>query len=305
MNKNYQYYLNDFLAHLLIDRGLSLNTKISYERDLTEYLLYLQNQSVHQLDEIRREHVQQYLITLYERNLNTKSVARHLSAIRSFHQYLMIEKISNTNPCELIESPKLKRHLPEILSIYEVEHLLSSFNTKTVNDIRNKAMVELMYASGLRVSELLQLKLDDVHLSMMFVRCVGKGDKERIVPIGEVATELLQLYLDTARPKLLKKSNDWLFLNRFGEVMTRQGFWKILKKQAKEAGIEKEISPHKLRHSFATHLIENGVDLRLVQEMLGHSDISTTQIYTHISKEHLKDVYDLYHPRSQKDDVEI
>ncbi|MEO3112387.1 tyrosine-type recombinase/integrase, partial [Turicibacter sanguinis] len=238
MNKNYQYYLNDFLAHLLIDRGLSLNTKISYERDLTEYLLYLQNQSVHQLDEIRREHVQQYLITLYERNLNTKSVARHLSAIRSFHQYLMIEKISNTNPCELIESPKLKRHLPEILSIDEVEHLLSSFNTKTVNDIRNKAMVELMYASGLRVSELLQLKLDDVHLSMMFVRCVGKGDKERIVPIGEVATELLQLYLDTARPKLLKKSNDWLFLNRFGEVMTRQGFWKILKKQAKEAGIE-------------------------------------------------------------------
>ena len=194
MNKNYQYYLNDFLAHLLIDRGLSLNTKISYERDLTEYLLYLQNQSVHQLDEIRREHVQQYLITLYERNLNTKSVARHLSAIRSFHQYLMIEKISNTNPCELIESPKLKRHLPEILSIDEVEHLLSSFNTKTVNDIRNKAMVELMYASGLRVSELLQLKLDDVHLSMMFVRCVGKGDKERIVPIGEVATELLALF---------------------------------------------------------------------------------------------------------------
>lgn len=304
MNKNYESYLNDFLAHLLIDRGLSLNTKVSYERDLTEYMFYLEKQSVYQLSEVRREHVQQYLITLYERNLNTKSVARHLSAIRSLHQYLIIEKISHTNPCELIESPKLKRTLPEVLSVEEVEQLLSSFNTKTLNDIRNKAMVELMYASGLRVSELLQLKLEDVHLSMMFVRCVGKGNKERMVPIGEVAADLLQLYLNEVRPKLLKKSNDCLFLNRFGEPMTRQGFWKILKKQAKEAGIEKEISPHKLRHSFATHLVENGVDLRLVQEMLGHSDISTTQIYTHISKEHLKDVYELYHPRSQKRDLE-
>lgn len=296
--KTYQHYLNDFLTHLLIDRGLSLNTKVSYERDLKEYLHFLKEQGIKGLEEINRQQVQHYLIYLYERNLNTKSVARHLSAIRSFHHYLMIEKISTNNPCELIESPKQQRLLPEVLSIEEVEQLLNSFQSTTFQEIRNKAMVELMYASGLRVSELLGLKLEDVHLSMMFVRCIGKGDKERIVPIGETAVELLELYLNTVRPKLLKKSTDYLFLNRLGDPMTRQGFWKILKKQAQLAGIHKEISPHKLRHSFATHLVENGVDLRLVQEMLGHSDISTTQIYTHISKDHLKDVYQLYHPRS-------
>lgn len=296
--KTDQHYLSDFLTHLLIDRGLSLNTKVSYERDLKEYLHFLKEQGIKGLEEINRQQVQHYLIYLYERNLNTKSVARHLSAIRSFHHYLMIEKISTNNPCELIESPKQQRLLPEVLSIEEVEQLLNSFQSTTFQEIRNKAMVELMYASGLRVSELLGLKLEDVHLSMMFVRCIGKGDKERIVPIGETAVELLELYLNTVRPKLLKKSTDYLFLNRLGDPMTRQGFWKILKKQAQLAGIHKEISPHKLRHSFATHLVENGVDLRLVQEMLGHSDISTTQIYTHISKDHLKDVYQLYHPRS-------
>lgn len=296
--KTDQHYLSDFLTHLLIDRGLSLNTKVSYERDLKEYLHFLKAQGIKGLEEINRQQVQHYLIYLYERNLNTKSVARHLSAIRSFHHYLMIEKISTNNPCELIESPKQQRLLPEVLSIEEVEQLLNSFQSTTFQEIRNKAMVELMYASGLRVSELLGLKLEDVHLSMMFVRCIGKGDKERIVPIGETAVELLELYLNTVRPKLLKKSTDYLFLNRLGDPMTRQGFWKILKKQAQLAGIHKEISPHKLRHSFATHLVENGVDLRLVQEMLGHSDISTTQIYTHISKDHLKDVYQLYHPRS-------
>lgn len=296
--KTDQHYLSDFLTHLLIDRGLSLNTKVSYERDLKEYLHFLKAQGIKGLEEINRQQVQHYLIYLYERNLNTKSVARHLSAIRSFHHYLMIEKISTNNPCELIESPKQQRLLPEVLSIEEVEQLLNSFQSTTFQEIRNKAMVELMYASGLRVSELLGLKLEDVHLSMMFVRCIGKGDKERIVPIGETAVELLELYLNTARPKLLKKSTDYLFLNRLGDPMSRQGFWKILKKQAQLAGIHKEISPHKLRHSFATHLVENGVDLRLVQEMLGHSDISTTQIYTHISKDHLKDVYQLYHPRS-------
>ena len=165
-------------------------------------------------------------------------------------------------------------------------------------------MVELLYASGLRVTELLNLRLEDLHLSMQFIKCQGKGNKERIVPIGEVAAEVLDLYLTIARPKLLKKPTDVLFLNRFGEMMTRQGFWKILKKQAQLAGITKELSPHKLRHSFATHLIENGVDLRLVQEMLGHSDIATTQIYTHISKDHLRGVFEQAHPRSGKTSTE-
>lgn len=301
MNELKTQYLADFLTYLVIERGLSYNTKISYEHDLTDYIGYLESIDISLGETIRREHIQQYLITLYERQLDTKTVARYLSSIRAFHQYLMIEKKESHNPCELIESPKLKRRLPEVLSVNEVDQLLESFKDETPNDLRNKAMVELMYAAGLRVSELLDLKLEDVHLSMMFVRCKGKGNKERMVPIGEVASEVLERYLSIARPKLLKNSTEILFLNRFGNAMTRQGFWKILKKQALEAGIKKEISPHKLRHSFATHLVENGVDLRLVQEMLGHADIATTQIYTHLSKEHLRDVFLQYHPRSHKE----
>ena len=296
----YQIQLQDFLAYIVIDRGLSLNTKENYERDLRGYLLFIETQNINSIEMIERQHIQHYLIELYERGLNTKSVARHLSAIRTFHQYLIIEKISKQNPCDLIETPKLSRDLPEILSIDEVDRLLESFRQDKAGDIRNRAMVELLYASGLRVSELLNLKLDDSHLSMQFIKCQGKGSKERLVPIGEVATEVLELYLSTSRPELLKTPTNLLFLNRFGERMTRQGFWKILKKQAQVAGITKVLSPHKLRHSFATHLIENGVDLRLVQEMLGHSDIATTQIYTHLSKEHLRDVFEQAHPRSEK-----
>ena len=290
--------VENFLTYLTIDRGLSLNTKENYERDLLSYLAFMKEESIVSLSEIKREHIQKYLITLYERGLNTKSVARHLSAIRTFHQYLMIERICQKNPCDLIESPKLSRDLPEILSVAEVERLLESFTEETASDLRNHAMVELLYASGLRVSELLALKLEDVHLSMQFIKCRGKGNKERIVPIGELAAEVLERYLETARPKLLQESTDLLFLNRFGDSMSRQGFFKILKKQAQIAGITKSLSPHKLRHSFATHLIENGVDLRLVQEMLGHSDIATTQIYTHMSKEHLKDLFEHTHPRA-------
>lgn len=294
-------YLEDFLAYLIIERGLSLNTKISYERDLTDYLTYMETVEEVEVSHIQRDHIQRYLIHLYERQLDTKSVARFLSSIRSFHQYLMIHHQGFKNPCELIESPKLERRLPEVLSVTEVESLIESFQGQTPNELRNRAMVELMYAAGLRVSELLDLTLDDLHLSMMMVRCIGKGGKERMVPIGEVACEALESYLSQGRDKLMKKKTDTLFLNRSGNAMTRQGFWKILKKKALEAGITKEISPHKLRHSFATHLVENGVDLRLVQEMLGHADISTTQIYTHLSKEHLKEVFVQYHPRSMRD----
>ncbi len=297
---NYQIELDGFLTYVVVDRGLSLNTKDNYERDLKGYLTFMDQQLLQGVNEIKRDHIQLYLIELYERGLNTKSVARQLSAIRAFHQYLIIDKVCLTNPCDLIESPKLTRDLPEILSVEEVDALLESFKQETPGDVRNHAMVELLYASGLRVSELLNLKLEDVHLAMQFIKCQGKGNKERIVPIGEVAADVLELYLNIGRPKLLKRPTDALFLNRFGEVMTRQGFWKILKKQAQIAGITKNLSPHKLRHSFATHLIENGVDLRLVQEMLGHSDIATTQIYTHISKDHLRDVFEQAHPRSGK-----
>lgn len=301
MNQNKKRYLDDFLAYLIVERGLSLNTKVSYERDLSDYLMYMDTVEKVEVLEIEREQIQRYLIYLYERQLDTKSVARFLSSIRSFHQYLVIHHEGFKNPCELIESPKLERRLPEVLSVVEVESLIGSFNGPTPNDLRNRAMVELMYAAGLRVSELLDLTLDDLHLSMMMVRCVGKGGKQRMIPIGEVACEALEKYLSHGREKLMKRKTDILFLNRSGNAMTRQGFWKILKKKALEAGITKEISPHKLRHSFATHLVENGVDLRLVQEMLGHADISTTQIYTHLSKEHLKEVFVQYHPRSTRD----
>ncbi|HAX73074.1 MAG TPA: site-specific tyrosine recombinase XerD [Firmicutes bacterium] len=301
-DKNRQRLLVDYISHLTIDRGLSENTKENYRRDLEEYLTYIKNHSDTAITDITNKDVQDYIIYLYERGLTTKSVARQISAIRSFHHYLVIEKLASKNPTELIESPKLSRKLPQVLSVSEVEALLNSFSTETIHDIRNKAMVELMYASGLRVSELLTLKLEDVHLTMMFIKCIGKGNKERLVPIGDEAVEALELYLNESRPKLLKKPQDVLFLNRFGGPMTRQGFWKILKQQAALTGITKELSPHKLRHSFATHLLENGVDLRLVQEMLGHADISTTQIYTHMSREHLKHVFHDYHPRGKMDE---
>ena len=293
-------YSEDFLNYLIIDRGLSLNTKESYAHDLNRYINFLKANDCDSVKNIKRENIQCYLITLYEEGLNTKTISRHLSTIRHFHEYLIVEKIAEENPCQLIESPKMSRKLPEVLSIKEVTQLLESFSMETPQEVRNKAMVELLYASGLRVSELLDLKLDNLYLSMSFVKCHGKGEKERLVPIGEIATEALTQYLNLARPTFVKKENDFLFLNRYGQPMTRQGFWKLLKKQAQVAGITKPLSPHKLRHSFATHLIENGADLRMVQEMLGHSDISTTQIYTHLSKQHLKGVIENAHPRSQK-----
>ncbi len=291
--------LNEFLIYILVTKGLSLNTKENYERDLREYIGYLNAQQL-TLATIKREDVTNYLVKLYERGLNTKSVARQLSSIRTFHHFLVLEQHTTHNPCQLIENPKVTRQLPDVLSIEEVTRLLNSFDLSDQLGIRNQAMVELMYGSGLRVSELLALRVSDVHLTMMFVRCVGKGDKERLIPIGEEAVESLTRYLNHSRNDLLKKHTDALFLNKFGNPMTRQGFWKILKQQAMLCHIRKTLSPHKLRHSFATHLLQNGVDLRYVQEMLGHSDISTTQIYTHTTREHLKQVYENYHPHSQK-----
>jgi integrase/recombinase XerD len=244
--------------------------------------------------------LQHYLAHLYDLGFATTTVSRHLSTIRAFYSYLLLEGQIKVSPCELIESPKLPKNLPTILNLEEVTKLLDSFTDDTAYDIRNKAMIELLYASGMRVSELLDLNLEDLYLEMGFVRCMGKGGKERIIPIGGLATEAMEVYLRGSRQVLLKENrSDALFLNRLGSRMSRQGFWKILKQQARLAGILKEISPHKLRHSFATHLIENGADLRIVQELLGHADISTTQIYTHISKSHLKKVIEEAHPRAR------
>ena len=290
--------LKEFLLYIVVSKGLSQNTRENYERDLREYLMFLEKEVVN-LESVKREQLTHYLIQLYERGLNTKSTSRQLSSIRSFHQFLLIEGKTTHNPCQLIENPKISRQLPDVLSVDEVTQLLESFDVSDSLGIRNQAMVELLYGSGLRVSELLALKVEDVHLTMMFVRCRGKGDKERIIPIGEEAVKSLERYLTQARGSLLKKGTQILFVNKFGNPMTRQGFWKILKQQAQQCGITKTISPHRLRHSFATHLLQNGVDLRYVQEMLGHADIATTQIYTHTTREHLKQVYETYHPHGQ------
>ena len=293
--------LEEYSNYLLIDRMLSENTIKSYEFDLQSFFTFLRNEK-RAIKDVEKSDLQQYLAHLYDLGFATTTASRHLSTIRSFYEYLMIEGQIKASPCEFVESPKLPKNLPIILNLEEVTRLLDSFTDATVYGVRNKAMIELIYASGMRVSELLNLNLDDLYLEMGFVRCMGKGSKERIVPIGEVATEALEAYLRGSRQEFLKESRqqDALFLNRHGGRMSRQGFWKILKEQAKVAGIEKEISPHKLRHSFATHLIENGADLRIVQELLGHASISTTQIYTHVGKSHLRKVIEESHPRARK-----
>ena len=293
--------LADFLNYLLIDRTLSANTIKSYEFDMQSFLSFLTERKQDVMT-VSRAELQHYLAHLYDLGFATTTVSRHLSTIRAFYDYLVREGDVLSSPCELIESPKLPKNLPTVLSLAEVTKLMDSFTGETPNDVRNKAMIELLYASGMRVSELLDLDVADLYLEMGFVRCMGKGSKERIVPIGDLAVAALESYLLGSRQKLLKpdKKTEALFLNRLGGRMSRQGFWKILKQQTRLAGITKEISPHKLRHSFATHLIENGADLRIVQELLGHADISTTQIYTHISRSHLQKVIDDAHPRAKQ-----
>ncbi|AEH47341.1 Tyrosine recombinase xerD [Parageobacillus thermoglucosidasius C56-YS93] len=297
-----EHELKDFLHYLTVERNLAKNTIVSYERDLKKYAHYLRHvEQIQSWNDVSRLHIMQFLKFLKEKGSSPKTIARHIASIRSFHQFLLREKIADQDPSVHIESPQMERTLPKVLSLEEVEALLEAPKTNTPIGIRDKAMIELLYATGMRVSELVNLNLSDVHLTMGFVRCYGKGNKERIVPVGSMALDALKAYLETARPKLInpkKRTTDALFLNHYGDRLTRQGFWKILKKLAKEANIEKELTPHTLRHSFATHLLENGADLRAVQELLGHADISTTQIYTHVTKTRLKDVYKQFHPRA-------
>lgn len=293
--------LKDFIHYLLVERGLSNNTIVSYERDLKSYYKYLvEIQQIESFNNVTRLHIIQFLKYLKEAGKSSKTIARHTASIRSFHQFLLREKQADQDPSVLIESPQLERNLPKILSLQEVEKLLETPKLTTPFGYRDKAMLELLYATGIRVSEMIALNLTDVHLTMGFIRCYGKGSKERIVPIGRTATEVITKYLENGRPKLRnpKQSTDALFVNHHGKRISRQGFWKNLKKIAIEANVNKELTPHTLRHSFATHLLENGADLRAVQEMLGHADISTTQIYTHVTKARLKDVYNQFHPRA-------
>ncbi|NPC93149.1 site-specific tyrosine recombinase XerD [Bacillus sp. WMMC1349] len=293
-------HIKDFIHYAVVERGLSHNTVVSYERDLISYVTYLEEiEHLTSVDQVTRLHIIQFLKYLQDAGKSGKTIVRHLASIRAFHQFLLREKVANQDPSIHIESQKTERTLPKVLSLEEVETLLNTPKLTSPFGYRDKAMLELLYATGVRVSEMIELKLSDVHLSMGFIRCFGKGRKERIVPLGEAASHAVEEYLSKARGKLLKKNTeDALFLNHHGKQISRQGFWKNLKKIALEAGIQKELTPHTLRHSFATHLLENGADLRAVQEMLGHADISTTQIYTHVTKTRLKDVYKKYHPRA-------
>ncbi|MDQ0157238.1 site-specific tyrosine recombinase XerD [Robertmurraya andreesenii] len=293
--------LKDFTHFLLVEKGLAQNTIVSYERDLKSYIAFLQkNEGLTSLKDVQRIQIVRFLETLKEQGKSAKTLARHVASIRAFHQFLLREKVADQDPSVHIDTPRLERSLPKVLSMGEVERLLDFPKEHDHYGLRDKAMLELLYATGIRVSELIGLDIGDAHLSMGFIRCIGKGNKERIIPLGSKATDAIQKYLDEGRPQFVSKKykDEALFLNHHGRRLTRQGFWKILKRLTQEAGIEKDLTPHTLRHSFATHLLENGADLRAVQEMLGHADISTTQIYTHVTKLRLKDVYTQFHPRA-------
>ncbi len=291
--------IQSFIDYLTVERGLAANTLDSYSRDLKQYCQYLQEALKISARDASRTTVVSYLLHLQKQGRTTATIARRLAALKTFYQFLVQERLLANDPTADLESPKQKKKLPRVLTVKDVERLLSQPRPVHPSGRRDKAMLEILYATGIRVSELVSLDVSDVNLNLGYLRCVGKGDKERIVPVGSAAIRAVASYLEKAREELLRdRSETALFVNHQGRRLTRQGFWKIIKRYAREAGIDKPITPHTLRHSFATHLLENGADLRSVQELLGHADISTTQIYTHITGGHLKDVYARTHPRA-------
>lgn len=286
----YQY--ESFIDFLLFEKKYSQNTVNSYKLDLEKYFVFFKGKDV---SKISRNDIVKY-IEFLSINMNEKSISRNISTLKSFYKFLKINKIIKVNPLDTISNPKIRKGLPKVLSEDEVE-LLLDIDLNDDFDYRNKAMLELLYSSGLRVSELINLKVNDIDLENDYVRVFGKGSKERIIPLNDYAKNALEKYILNHRRCLFKHGEvDYLFLNNHGTNMTRQGFFKILKKLAKEKGIKTDFSPHTLRHSFATHLLKHGADLRSIQELLGHSDISSTQIYTHVTNERLHKSYSEYHP---------
>jgi integrase/recombinase XerD len=290
--------LDQFLHYLVVEKGLSRNTIEAYSHGLNRFLDHLRKKGIREWAKVSKFEARAFLLFLKRQNLSTKSVVRNLVAIRTFFKFLIQEGFLEVNPVEELESPKVAKTLPKILSLREVEQLLEQPNPQTPLGTRDRAMLELLYATGMRVSELTQLPTHQINLEGGYVLVYGKGSKERIVPLGKEAMKWVDLYLKTAREKLAKgRESPTLFINRSGKGMSRQQFWKNLKAYGQRAGIRKRITPHLLRHSFASHLLERGADLRSVQMMLGHVDISTTQIYTHVTGERLKKVHQRYHPR--------
>ncbi len=291
--------IDAFLDHLTVERGLASNTRIAYRADLAQFTDFLQRRGIEHLNAAQRQHITEYLLHRRKGGLSARSLSRHLAAIRMFCRFLSREKLLAMDVTQTIDSPKLWRTLPHTLDYGEVERLLAVPNTRTKLGLRDRAMLEFMYATGLRVSEVAHIKLGDITFEAGFLRSVGKGNKERIVPIGKHAIEWVQRYLHEARGSFAKAENlGEVFLSTRGKPLSRKTIWVLIKKYARRAGITKNITPHTLRHSFATHLLDNGGDLRVIQEMLGHADISTTQIYTHVDQRRLKETHYRFHPRS-------
>lgn len=292
-------HLDLYLDYLTVEKGLAANTRASYSADLLKFLNYLKDRGVEDWNQVRFPEIMAFLSRTQEQGLAPRSRARLLSAMRGFFKFMVRDSHLKKSPVANLASPRLRRHLPTVLSVAEVEQLLAQPNPDLPLGQRDAAMLELIYGTGLRVTELITLAVGRVNLEVGFVVARGKGSKERIVPMGEAATKAVQRYTLESRPRLLKgRVSEILFVSNRGTAMTRQGFWKLLKKYGRQAGMEKSLTPHTLRHSFATHLLERGADLRSVQMMLGHADISTTQIYTHVARERLREVHKKYHPRA-------
>lgn len=290
--------VQNFVDFLEKDKRLSLNTLQSYRRDIEQYFSYLQEINLQNISNSNKTTVIAYLMYLQKKGRATSTISRNLASIRSFYQYIAKNKLIDQDPTLELESPKVEKKLPQILSTEEVELLLEQPQCIDLKGFRDKAMLELLYATGIRVTELIQLDIQDLNIELAFIRC-NKGTRERVIPIGSIAIAALKEYLNKSRPLLIQKNDEQaLFVNINGGRLTRQGFWKIIKQYKNMAQINKDITPHTLRHSFAAHLLENGADLRSIQEMLGHSDISSTQIYAQIAKNKLKEVYKKSHPRA-------
>jgi integrase/recombinase XerD len=291
-------HIDQFLDYLLLERGLAKNTLSSYARDLNKFASFLGKRRIQSFENVKKSDITDFMLFQRDRGLSPNSIARGLAAMKVFFRFLAREGFLKNDIASVIETPKLWKHLPESLSPGEVDKLLAAPELRDWMGIRDKACLELMYATGFRVSELVNLNVQDVNLDLGVIKCVGKGSKERIVPLGKKAKAAVKRYIDKARPRLIKSNTKGgLFLSRLGRKMSRQMLWKIIKRYARKARVSKDIKPHTLRHSFATHLLERGADLRIVQELLGHSNISTTQIYTHINKERLKSIHRKFHPR--------
>lgn len=296
------YTLKNFEYYIRFEKGRSDNTIKSYMKDLEQYSNHLDKYyEVNKPEQITKAHIENYLTYLHRKKLSPKTIARKISAIKNFHHFLVIDRIVLEDVASEFETPRIPKNLPSVLSVEEVVKILEVSDVKTPLGYRNKALLELIYGSGLRVSELLKIEMGDVHIAERYVLVHGKGSKERIVPISDMAVIALRNYIGNAREALLKKPLPYLFINNEGGQLSRQGFYKVLQGLSQEAGVSINVSPHTLRHSFATHLLENGIDLRSLQTLLGHEDISTTQIYTHISKTRAREVYDKTHPRAKEE----